>query len=675
MITRSLVNIVALVIFISELICGARYWVTIGAMAAGVAAFYAPRQIFCLFLAALPIFGNRPGSDQTFSLLLVSLGLHLGVSASRRRASGRDDSGSEARRIPCLLFLCSFYLLVSLGSLCGLPLKRLLLESWAAVPAVRDLSAISWQLHSILVSTEELLWYSPLSVLWTALSLSLAIMFYHYARASSAWTLRFCQAVLSGLLLSLAAGLLDYYGLIDLRFLRGLDPVVNPGEVQFRLQSFFGHSGWFAEYLTLTIPFVLVCLLLPYTFLSRAAIMLLILLAGEFVLLLTFQRGGWLSYPLTLFVVWSAIYVIRKHELGESDVFKVFKSSLLKILISMPLTVVASLALIVLFKKLSIIPGNTGFDTYVDRFADIAKTSDRTQFMRAGYLLGKIQPLLGNGSESFAYQYRRHFRAPGAIYHGEIELPLHGSAHNVYLQTFSGKGVIGLITLLALLLLTIREGIRTSLSPLAVSMPARVSGAIGASFACAFLIYGNVQEIFYVQPLQFLFFFAIALTASQSAAPFYPDRTVRHAAMLLLATALVMQLWMKPEIASDPAETYGCYGDYETAQRPVWCKPRARIRLPVHIVDGKPRAAFRFRMGESEFPPDGVTFQVYERGKLVAEQAVSANREYELTIDLNAGHANRDVLLDIRTASYFIPARDTKRRSRDMRILSYQLNP
>ena len=53
--------------------------------------------------------------------------------------------------------------------------------------------------------------------------------------------------ILAGLVLTIAAGALDRLGFLDLRVLRATDPFTNLSGAD-RLQSTFGHAGWFAEY-------------------------------------------------------------------------------------------------------------------------------------------------------------------------------------------------------------------------------------------------------------------------------------------------------------------------------------------------------------------------------------------------------------------------------------------
>ena len=53
-------------------------------------------------------------------------------------------------------------------------------------------------------------------------------------------------ALLAGTAATVIVGLLDFHHVVDLRWLRSFDPLTNPSGVM-RLQSTFGHSGWFAQ--------------------------------------------------------------------------------------------------------------------------------------------------------------------------------------------------------------------------------------------------------------------------------------------------------------------------------------------------------------------------------------------------------------------------------------------
>lgn len=649
-----------------------------------------------LFLAILPIFGNRPGSSQAYYLLLLSSTLQIGLLLSLVRAKFRCTRpwlvGQNS-----LWLLTLLWLLMSSLSLTSLPLGDLYLNLKSSIPKLTDLSALLWRVHAFATSTEEKLDYSPLSVVLTLYSINIALWLYGSAKESHRLALIYASAVLFGLVLALGSGLCDYYQLIDLRVLRALDPVVNPGDVQFRLQSFFGHSGWFAEYVTLCIPFAMLLLRIPLKFMWRLMILLALLLTGELTLILTFQRGGWLSYPLTLFVVWAAIYITYRLERGETDVAAALKRSLVKVAVCLPLTICASLLVLWSLGHYGWLgPGRSlSIPQYSQRFKDIQRTSDRTDFMRAGFLIGSLYPFLGAGSESFAYQYRREFKSVQGHFPERINLPLHGSAHNVYFQTFAGKGMAGLAVLLTLLGLLLYRSLKLTLGDKTLLFDSKLMLMVSLCFGMAFLIYGNVQEVFYIQSLQFLFFAVIGLAAAST-----PSRwDIAPNSRRLLCTALGMLtlchlVWLFtrfdwPGWFPNPNTDYGCYGA-ENDQHGgsfKWCGVRARqpfiVQSQLVSPQGNPTGYnafvhFQVQMGMSQLGPQGATLRVGYQGRTLHEELISPEGTYDIKVPLpetlpdTLRIAGSTINLDLSSASYFIPARDTK-SSQDMRALSFKL--
>jgi O-antigen ligase len=650
-----------------------------------IVAFMAPMALsfvsrhlsLCLFLALLPVFGNRPGSQQAYLLLLASCGLSLGLFLRALFETDRSFQRGQKDR-PLFLTLAAAWTALSVLSLSGLPLDRYFLHLKSSIPGLADLSAHAWEFFRITHSTEETFQYSLLSVIWTVLAFGLLLAIRKEILSRRRRAVHYCLSVFTGLIIALAAGLLDYYHLIDLHALRELDPVVNPYDIQFRLQSFFGHSGWFAEYLTLCIPFVICLLLLPLQFCLRVFLIILVLLVGEFTLILTFQRGGWVSYPLTLFAIWAAIYVTRRIEKGERSFLGAFKNSLLKVAVSLPLTVLLSLGTIWLVAHANLFP--EGLDLrisrYWERFQDIQKASDRTDFMRAGALIGSLNPFLGGGSESFALQYRKEFLEPDGRFSGRITLPLHGSAHNVYFQTFAGKGAAGVALLMLLLLVLAYQPLKAALSSEKYPLSEKVVFLILSSVGIAFLIYGNVQEVFYIQSLQFLFFATLGLASGLLDSDLALKRRTSILLWSFLALAFCGQIgWRLASGAINEwretlAGPYGCSAS-ETGpdgQTFSWCGVRARIALPVSKrQDGKSHVNFSLVTGPNR---RSATVQIRDKEALLAERNLRANSSQDFSLDVQADSGQ--FLLDLSTASYFIPARDLPESS-DSRTLAYRL--
>ena len=552
-------------------------------LAAGGLAFLAPATACALGLVALPLGGNRPGTSQAFLSTLAAASIFLGMVARGwfTRHDRLSRISAEELRNP-LIFLATLYCFFSVASLISVPLNHAL-DDLRNAAGTDSFEALATSFHSLVFTSEHTFIYTFLSVYYTSLAYLLGIGIYRMCVSNrNRMPTLFVAAAFLGLFLSLIVGVLDYYGSLNLMWLRDLDPIVNPGGKQFRLQSLFGHSGWYAEYLTLAVPTCLVILALKVPFWIRATTILFALALGEFVLILTYQRGGWLSYPLTLIAVWAAIYVVRLLERNESDIGRALRRSMLKVLISLPITVVVSLLLVFLIQGKSSV--TDAMSPYVSRFKDIQRTGDRTDFFKAGFLIGSLHPVLGGGADSFAWQFEREIESPRGSFPGRFALPLHGSAHNVYAQTFSGKGLCGLLTLLAIPLCILAATPRV-LRNTGCAISDKLIMLTGACYACAFLIYGNVQEIFYIQVLQFLFFALIGIVASVA----YRSTELTARSLLvspsvcvaLVALHLVWEFITPGYTRAFYAEKrrFGCFPDERSPEGTSyrWCGERAQF--------------------------------------------------------------------------------------------------
>ncbi len=542
--------------------------------------FFLPVLSISMLLFCLPIFGNRPGTEQSFYLLIISLSILLGlffrILFFKNKTTIKKDN--------CLIFLAFAYILVSILSLIALPYKEIIffLKNLDFLNSYKD---FTFALREVFMVSETNSIYSIVSLVNTIIAATLAYFVYLFSSTKPGRVFLFSGAILGGWFFANIIGLADYFSLIDLRFFRSLDPVVNYGNTQYRLQSFFGHSGWFAEYVTLVAPFVMLFLGLKAKFVKKSVLIILSLLLGELILILCYQRGGWLAYPLTLIVVWFSVYAFSKIEKGEKDFFNAIKSSAFKVLISLPITVILSIALVGIFQKTGLIEKErfSKIDHYIGRFKDISKVSDRSEFIHAGFLLGTLHPFYGGGSEGFGHLYEKEFQERGGKFYEKYNLPLHGSAHNVYMQTFSGKGLAGIISLLLLLFYIFYFTYYEICKSTMLNKNNILFLLIGASFASAFLIYGNVQEIFYIQSLQILFFLVIALLASRLSDKRLSKNFKRSYLGLLCLLLLLHVVWEfvypgRSFALNNKFSAYGCYYEEDGFR---WCAKNSSLNVPV----------------------------------------------------------------------------------------------
>ena len=498
---------------------------------------------------------------------------------------------------------------------------------------------------------------------------------------------RLLFALLGGVLATLVAGLLDYYEVINLRTLRPLEGWVNPNDIQQRLQSFFGHSAWCAQYLTMAIPSVLVLLTVAIPRRLQLALLVLILITGEYVLVLTFQRGGWVSYPLTLLVIWFCIYVLSPGNQGVS-MLNSLKDSFWKIVVSVPSTLLVSLLLFTLIQ--GDLPSK-----YIERLKAISSVGERAMYIPVALKLTLQHPILGGGMDSFAYRYMSDFLVPSGVYFGDPK-PLaqfYNNAHNAYLRTLQGQGLVGLLALAGLLVGSIFWILRLAAqqfihqaSQTALSYRQKMVAMMTFSSLMAFLIYGAVDDFFYVPSLLIVLFFFLALCIREVPLNTQISQKQKHLILkgfLVLAVAHLFFEYGYPGTTRKiqmPAEEAGCYPE-ETlpppeARKILWCRDHFRMMLPVGQVDGKPYAFLK----AYALPPnraDGrVRVEVIPKGRAHRTLTLPPEGPNWLIIPLEAPWQDENpVELEFRTDNGLIPLEDPRQLSLDRRNLALMIQP
>ncbi len=620
-------------------------------------------------LILLPVFGNKPGSTQATYLIVVQSAIILALGLRYRFQNLESFLSTK------ILFFSFLYSSVSILSLSSI-LNTHILSDFSASWNILGMEAISANIIRLINLQEDKIYYSLSTVFFTLLCFVQSYYIYLLIAERKSLAYRFSWSILSGLFASFLFGLLDYYRLINLRWLRALDPTVNPGDAQFRLQSFFGHSGWYAEYLTLCIPFVILFLLTKLPNKIKILILLLIMILGEFVLVLTFQRGGWVSYPLTLCVIWAAVYSLKGLEQGigfKNTIVKSFK----KIILSIPLTVLLTLLLINYLNssgKLS--PERSeSINSYVDRFKDISKTSDRSDFMYAGWLIAKLNPIFGAGSESFCVQYDKEFINPEGRYYQLLNLPLHGTAHNVYFQTLSGKGVFGLGLLLLIVFALAEPGLRLITGKIQSSRNDLILILASFCFAISFLIYGMVQEMFYINSLQVLFFSVIAINAGISQNILKQKFQFFFQSIFIIFIALLLHLaWGKYNLPKKNLQEAGCFSWEVTAEGKEfkWCGPKARILIPLIVENGEKFANVKIGLDFIKENLSSAKLLIKSEDQVLLQENLAALSSKDLKVKLPDSFSGDQVLLDLQLNSAFIPARVFK-SGNDFRVLSFKV--
>lgn len=475
-----------------------------------------PGFALAAFLVLAPWFGHQATTVQYVQWLALTGALGVGLGVSPRLPRGRPGH-------PVLL-LASLYLAASMASLLTLPVWTVW-DGWRALEGP-ELARVFARAH------DEQLERSLVSVLFTANGVVVAAAMTWLGAAGGAWRRRWAIALATSLGVAVVAGLADFYGWFDLRAWRPLDRLVNVGQY-LRLQSTFGHPGWFGEFLTLAAPWLVVLLLLPVGTAARTAALLAGLAVVQWTLVLSYQRGAWVAHLVTLTGLAVALARTWRDD-GRSR-------SLWRAAALMGAGLVLAAALVAMADLVR----GTNFTARVaaigDRALRVTQADDRLPYVEVGWRLGRLWPVLGGGSESFGFRYRDEFLRPGGAYAREGTPPLrggYGSAHNVYAQIFAGKGLVGLGLLLAICVVVGRVSRRVARDP-ARPLADALAAVAAATGIAGFLVHGLVQEFFYVPSLEYLFWAIVGMAAALEA-PRPVASARRRLAWSLLAAAIAL---------------------------------------------------------------------------------------------------------------------------------------
>ena len=643
---------------------------------------YLSRYLLVLLPILLPVLSNRPGSDQAYFLLILTIGINLGLYSQLVIPKFRRIYFRVSSPLHTLVF---YFVLVSLLSLVSLPFVAVENSLKLAVPTFTNFSLypVCSYIVSFLRSSEETLLYPPLTVLIILQAYGIYLWISAFVKDDERYSGWIMSSLVTSFFVTILFGLLDYFKIISLLGLRDLDPTVNAGGRQYRMQSFFGHSGWFAEFLTVLAPFSIVVLNLKLKRFVKLFLLVALLILGEVALIMSYQRGGWISYPLTLGVVWWAIYYSGYRLNNEGGQKQFYRQMVIKILVSLPLTILVSFLLVLGVSKLGLLNSDYDLDfgQYAYRFKEISKVNDRAQFYLAGLKLFLERPFFGNGNESFALFYRELFMNNRGKFYNTIILPLHGSAHNLYFQILTGKGIAGIITFLSLFLILIYKGFREAVST-GVSDSDRYSILALVCSLVGYLIYGNVQEFFYVSSFVFLLFISLALLISKISINANISSRFRNIISGSIFGCFILHLAHSNFIpGSYPFlrgghSSYGCYPK-NPQEDFFWCSNRAEISFdsidkPELIIELAPLA------------PGEKTLQISCGEHTLSNLTLKSGEQVSASLDLskceskkiyknsfNDFNVKTGVSIKFLTDYYIIPKRDLG--IKDNRILSFKI--
>jgi O-antigen ligase len=243
-------------------------------------------------------------------------------------------------------------------------------------------------------------------------------------------------------------GILDYYGFISVAGYRN-------NYTTNELQSTFFNRGWFAEFVVISVPFVLIGFLYSHnkSWIWKVGLFFSLIIC-EIALILSGSRTGWVAYPLVLFMCWLFFYFINDN--GTISLDKIFSKHLLKVIISVPITIVISFVLI--FKLLLPIAhhfeGSSKKTVYKDpgiseqiikkQASRLIEPSGRFEVWNHGLNVAVEQPFLGMGYESFSWHGNILTTIPDSCYSRNTNGLVQDTPHNTFLQLLINGGLVGL---------------------------------------------------------------------------------------------------------------------------------------------------------------------------------------------------------------------------------------
>jgi len=367
---------------------------------------------------------------------------------------GRDNAGVNPREIRSavvnefhgvnrhlvVLILC--YVGLSLFSLLLLPVRQIVKDLW--------FFGFPDSFYYLFIGPPYGFQYPVVAVIRLMLFVVLAIQLSITMRCQDNYKWLF-SGIFSGAVFCAFIGLLDFYGVISLAAYRF--GTASPGV----LHSTFGNRGWFAEFILTVVPFVLIGFMSKIKGAWWKILLFSSLVICEIALILAGARAGWVSYPLILAICWLFFYFSKE---GRIDSFHFRWRDLVKVAVSVPITIVISFVLIFYvlmplsdyMKEHSNVKGMrksgeaTGqfIQRQAGRLLDPGKRG-RLYTWGEGYNVGRESPLFGMSYESFCWHANILADLPESYcneFYREAR-SIHQTPHNVFFSIFSSGGVIG----------------------------------------------------------------------------------------------------------------------------------------------------------------------------------------------------------------------------------------
>ena len=456
------------------------------------------RHICLLLGLSLPLYGFQSYTinNQVFELLIVLLGIIFWLRLFRNtdRQLNRDIVG-----------LLSCYVLLALISLLLLPVSSFfrLFSLWGFL----DFSS------AILTAIPENPLYSLAA--FNRLILFFLVVFLGSKQNDAREVYRkICIGAVLACVLIVIMGILNQYGLIELAKFR--PQFFDPSGVS-RLHSVMGNPGWFAEYIVVCSPFILLVFPARWHISLRLAGMTLFFLVCVVALVLTGSRTSWLIYPLIIFSCYMHVFFLRDQRCGNGSRSLVFCNGTAIGFVLVCAFILGSATILIKLDSGNTKTGNmTRIQYVIDRLRHITTPGERIKVWQESLILGSESPVFGMGYGS----YKWHQTVMGSLPRSQFAknrktVNNWDTPHNFYIQLYISNGIVGMFVCLFLVGLT---GMLLFCDVFQKKQP--FTWALLTSLA-GFLSYGLTQDIQYISMIWFLLFLIIgyAMTLDNSILP------------------------------------------------------------------------------------------------------------------------------------------------------------
>ena len=444
-----------------------------------VGALKKPFAVTYLLLAILPLFGNHPGGRYMELINLPLAASAAGLVAAARRG-GRPLPDGPIWRLAGLMVLSAMLSVIP-------TLPRLMLSA-------AQLDDPTLVVSQALTAVEN----DPLYSLSSATLVTLAAV-WSFALCWAGATGRFARRAPQVLTLVffgvMAVGISDYGGLTAIG--SSYVHLVDARAVHFvGLQSIFWHPAWFAWYFVLVFPIALGLWWIE----ARPARLLIGVAIAVCYLFFFFnpQRAGLIAVHVVLLLM---VWFVSTKSAGPRRSRRRLAAAVIVIVVATPglLSVSAVRGLVERGHLLSL---QRSVNNAVE-FVGSRTTSERLKLWQAALSMWRDAPLFGVGEGSFAWRFHDYV-PPGSA----LDTISYGDAHSTWFQALATRGIAGAGILVCLVAAVARALWARWRDP--------VSGAasLGLVLSLAgFLTYSFVNALFYLQPIQVLFWLIVAIAA------------------------------------------------------------------------------------------------------------------------------------------------------------------